>query len=293
MTAMTAAAARAAHLLVDDEPRIFADSLAATVLGDQAGPLIDYHREHGRHEVLAGARAMVTTRSRYTEDRLAAAIARGVTQYVLLGAGLDTFAWRSPLAGQVRVIEADQPATQQWKRDRLAAAGLRARGEVQFAAVDLTGGTLGSALTRAGLDLNRPALVSWLGVIMYLSRDAVAGTLAALSRCAPGTELVAEYLVPDDLQDDQGRTYTRLVAPFAAERGEPWRTFLRPEDMSALLAEHGFAPLAHVTQREAAGRELWDRTDGLRPSGLSRLALSRRVRSRLAHACQGPCGTLD
>ena len=288
MMAMTAAAARAAHLLVDDEPRIFADSLAATVLGDQADPLIDYHRQHGRHEVLAGARVMVTTRSRYTEDRLAAAAARGVTQYVLLGAGLDTFAWRSPLAAQVRVIEADQPGTQQWKRDRLAAAGLRARGDVRFAAVDLTSGMLDAALTRAGLDLSRPALISWLGVIMYLSRDAVAATLAALSRCAPGTELVAEYLVPDDLQDDQGRTYTRLVAPAAAERGEPWRTFLRPDDMSALLAAHGFAPLAHVTQREVAAGKLWDRADGLRPSALSRLALAR-----LVHARRAPCGTLD
>jgi O-methyltransferase involved in polyketide biosynthesis len=128
---------------------------------------------------------------------------------------------------------------------------------------------------------------------MYLDRDAVTGTLAALSRCAPGTELVAEYLVPDDLQDDQGRTYTRLVAPAAAEQGEPWRTFLSPEDMSALLAEHGFAPLADVSQREVAGRELRDRTDGLRPSSLSRLTLSRLTLSRLGPAGRGPCGRLD
>ena len=282
MTALTAAAARAAHLLVDHEPWIFTDSLAATVLGDQADPLLDYHRRHGRHEVLSGARVMVTTRSQYTEDRLAAAAARGVTQYVLLGAGLDTFAWRSPLAARVRVIEADQPGTQQWKRERLAAAGLRAPGEVRFAPADLTSGTLAAALARAGLDLGRPALVSWLGVIMYLSRDAVAETLAVLSRCAPGTELVAEYLVPDDLQDDRGRTYTRLVAPAAAERGEPWRTFLRPEDMSALLAAHGFTPLAHVSQRDTIGVARWHRSDGLRPSALS----------RLVHACRTPCGTL-
>ena len=89
--ALTAAAARAAHLLVDDEPHIFSDSVAATVLGDQAGPLLEYHRINGRHEVLAGAQVMVTTRRRYTEDRLAAAVARGLSQYVLLGAGLDTF----------------------------------------------------------------------------------------------------------------------------------------------------------------------------------------------------------
>jgi methyltransferase (TIGR00027 family) len=277
MTALTAAAARAAHLLVDQEPWIFDDSLATAVLGDQAGPLLEYHRQHGRHEILAGARVMVTTRSRYTEDRLAAATARGITQYVLVGAGLDTFAWRSPLAAQLRVIEADHPGTQQWKREQLAAAGLRARGDVRFATVDLTGGTLAAALARAGLDLDRPAVFSWLGVIMYLSRDTVAETLAGLSRCAPGTELVAEYLVPDDLQDDLGRGYTRQVAPAAAEWGEPWRTFLRPEDMSALLAAHGFTPLAHVTQREVAGPGRWDRADGLRPSALSRLVHARRT----------------
>ena len=102
MTALTAAAARAAHLVVDQEPWIFDDSLAAAVLGDQAGPLLEYHRQHGRHEILAGARVMVTTRSRYTEDRLADAAVRRITQYVLLGAGLDTFAWRSPLAAYRR-----------------------------------------------------------------------------------------------------------------------------------------------------------------------------------------------
>src|SRR6201994_5223232 len=108
-TALTAAAARAAHLLVDDEPHIFTDWLAATVLGDQAGPLLEYHRVNGRHEVLAGARVMVTTRRRYTEDRLAAAVARGITQYVLLGAGLDTFAWRAPLGRPIRGFSAHPP----------------------------------------------------------------------------------------------------------------------------------------------------------------------------------------
>src|ERR1700727_1241343 len=98
MTALMAAAARAAHLIVDSEPRIFTDSLATALLGDQAETLLGYHRAHGRHEGLAGARAMVTTRSRYAEDPLGQAIGRGLNQYALLGAGLDTFACRSPQA---------------------------------------------------------------------------------------------------------------------------------------------------------------------------------------------------
>lgn len=116
LTAQTAAAARAAHLIVDDEPRIFADTLAEAMLGERAEEFIAYHRAHGTHPVLAGARAQVTCRSRYTEDRLARGIEHGIGQYVLLGAGLDSFAYRSPLAGRVRVFEVDHPVTQEWKR---------------------------------------------------------------------------------------------------------------------------------------------------------------------------------
>jgi methyltransferase (TIGR00027 family) len=123
-TAMTAAAARAAHLLVDSEPRIFADSLAALLLGDKAETYLRYHREHGDHPLLAGTRAQATCRSRFTEDQLALAAARGTAQYVILGAGLDSFACRSELAGRLRVFEVDHPATQQRKRALLAAAGL-------------------------------------------------------------------------------------------------------------------------------------------------------------------------
>ena len=111
-TALTAAAARAAHLIVDQEPWIFADGLAAQLLGEQAEELISYHKLHGTHPVLAGARVQVTCRSRYTEDALSRAVSRGVGQYVILGAGLDSFAYRAGLAGRVRVFEVDHPASE-------------------------------------------------------------------------------------------------------------------------------------------------------------------------------------
>ena len=139
LTALTAAAARAAHLIVDNEPVIFADTLAQAMLGERAEELISYHLAHGTHPVLASARAQVTCRSRYAEDRLADAIGRGIGQYVLLGAGLDSFAYRSPLAGRVRVFEVDHPATQEYKR--------RVRG------VAADGGTAGGdGRRRAGRD---------------------------------------------------------------------------------------------------------------------------------------------
>jgi methyltransferase (TIGR00027 family) len=277
MTALTAAAARAAHLVVDTEPLIFADSLAATLLGDQSGPLLGYHRAHGSHDVLAVARTTVVTRSRFTEERVAAAARRGTDQYLILGAGLDSFAWRSPLAARVRVIEADHPATQRWKQARLAESGLPTRGEIGYAGIDLEAGGLDAALATAGFDHGRPALISWLGVIMYLTLDALSATLATLSRCAAGTELVAEYFVPDDLRDDLGRSYAQLVAPFAAGQGEPWRTCLRPEEMAGLLAGHGFAVVANVPQKDTVPARLWDRADALRPAGLNWLVHARRT----------------
>ena len=122
---MTAAAARAAHLIVDGEPVIFADTVAEAMLGERAEEFIAYHRAYGAHPVLAGARAQVTCRSRYAEDQLARAVRDGIGQYVILGAGLDTFAYRSPLARRVRVFEVDHPATQGMEAARRTGPGGR------------------------------------------------------------------------------------------------------------------------------------------------------------------------
>jgi methyltransferase (TIGR00027 family) len=271
-TAFTAAAARAAHLIVDQPPVIFADTLAAALLGDRAEELIGYHRAHGSHLVLATARGQVTCRSRYTEDRLTDAIALGVGQYVILGAGLDSFGYRSALASQIAVFEVDHPATQQWKAERLAEAGIAVPPSVRFAAVDFESGSLTRELTRAGFDPSRSALVSWLGVTMYLSESAVGDVLGELGRFAPGTELILDYMLPAELRDAVGNSYVEQVAPVAAERGEPWLSFFAPEDIEAMLARHGFGQVTHVAQRDIGGTELWRRSDRLQPAELSALA---------------------
>ena len=270
-TALMAAAARAAHLIVDREPIIFADELAAALLGDQADELISYHRAHGTHLVLSCARAQVLCRSRFTEDHLAACVQGGITQYVILGAGLDSFAYRSD-SGPVRVFEVDHPATQQWKRAQLAAASIPVPDSVSYVAMDFEHDQLADRLRQAGFDPSRPALVSWLGVTMYLTQAAIGRTLAEISGFAPGTQLVTDYMLPAGLRDDTGDAYASLVAPAAAERGEPWLTFLAPDDMSALLAGHGFGAVEHVRQRDAVPPALWDRADSLRPADLSVLA---------------------
>ncbi len=253
-TALTAAAARAAHLIVDKPPYIFADTLAEALLGTQASELISYHRAHGGHVVLRSARAQVICRSRFTEDRLAAAVRRGITQYVILGAGLDSFGYRPGLARKVRVFEVDHPATQEWKRAALAAARIPVPDQVSYVPVDFARDRLASRLGRAGFDPARPALVSWLGVTMYLTRDAISQVLASIGGFAPGTELIADYMLPDGLRDPDGDSYAGLVAAESARRGEPWLSFLSPEDMTGLLIRNGFAAVEHACQRDSVRR---------------------------------------
>jgi methyltransferase (TIGR00027 family) len=270
LTALTAAAARAAHLIVDDDPPIFADTLAETMLGERAGELIGFHRAHGTHPILAGARAQATCRSRYTEDSLADAISRGIGQYVVLGAGLDSFASRSSLAGQVRVFEVDHPATQEWKRRILPAPG-----NVTFVPTDFTRDSLGDRLGQAGFDFAGPAFVSWLGVTIYLEESAIEQTVSIAGGFAPGSEIVVDYMLPAGRRDAAGDSYAEQVGQACAERGEPWLSPFAPEDMADLLGRHGFGHVRDVGQRDMIPASAWHRSDSLRPAEESRIAHAR------------------
>jgi len=264
-----AAAARAAHLIVDDEPRIFADPLAAVLLGDQADELVSYHTLHGTHPVLSGARAQVACRGRYAEDALARAVAAGVSQYVILGAGLDSFAYRGGLAGRLRVFEVDHPASQDFKRSALRAADIPVPGNVRFVPADLVTGSLGQCLNAAGFDASVPAVIAWLGVTMYLTAEAVAATMTAVGGFAPGSELIADYMLPEDSRDEAGALYGRLVAQASAERGEPWRSCFTPQEIAELARGCGLSSARSVRQRDAIPAGLWRRTDSLRPADLA------------------------
>jgi methyltransferase (TIGR00027 family) len=266
-----AAAARAAHLVVDAPPIIFADTHAAALLGAQADILLGYHRDNADHPILSAARTQVICRSRFAEDALARAADAGVAQYVLLGAGLDSFCWRSPLAGELRVFEVDHPDTQRWKRTALATAGLADPPGLTFVPADLGTDPLADALAAAGFDRAAPAVISWLGVTMYLARPDIERVLAVVAGCAPGTQLIADYMLPADLRDPAGSLYVDLVAPISAERGEPWRTFLSPAAMADLVLEHGSFDVEHVPQCDQIPRALWQRSDSLAPIALSQI----------------------
>lgn len=275
-TALTAAAARAAHLVVDQPPYIFSDTAAAAILGELAAGLVRYHEDHPGHPILATARGQVLCRSRYAETHLAAAVAAGVRQYVLLGAGLDTFACRSSLAGELAIWEVDHPATQAWKRSALAAAQIDTGRSVTFIPAELGSGSLAACLGAGGFEFGQAAVISWLGVTMYLDDHAIRDTLSALSDCAPGTELILDYMLPAGLRDETADGYVSQVAAAAADRGEPWLTFASPADITTLLAEFGFSIVEHVRQRDAIAADLWHRSDALRPAELSMIARARR-----------------
>jgi methyltransferase (TIGR00027 family) len=259
-------------LLVDAEPFLFADPLAVSLLGGQAEELLAYHRLHGTHPVLAAARAETTCRSRFAEERLRNS---GIDQYVILGAGLDSFAWRAE-PGRFRVFEVDHPAAQAAKRERVAAAGLAEPPSLTFVPADFEADPLRERLVQCGLDPFLPVFVSWLGVTMYLTRTAIAATLTQLAGFAPGSEIVADHLLPAELRDAAGNAYAEAVAPVAAAQGEPLRTFLSPAALAALVEEAGFAVVEQAGQRQSVAPQLWNRTDALRPSALSALTHARR-----------------
>ena len=276
-TALTAAAARAAHRLVDAEPLIFDDPLAHTLLGDRADGLLEFHRAHGNHPILACARTLVTTRSRFTESRLAAAVGRGTRQYVILGAGLDSFAYRADpsAAPTLAIFEVDHPDTQAWKLRRLDDASIPAPGTLSFVGVDFEQDVLADHLAAAGFDATVPAYVSWLGVSMYLTEDAIRETLAVVATFAPGTELVLDHMLPPDLCDEAGRMYAEAVGANSADQGEPWLSVLSPAEVARMCEQSGLVAVEQVSTRDSVDPALWERTDALAPIRLS--ALTRAV----------------
>jgi methyltransferase (TIGR00027 family) len=270
-----AAAARAAHLEVDQPPFLFEDKLARRMLGNQADELLSYHHKSGSHPVLMGTRLAVTTRARYAEDRLAEAVARGIEQYVILGAGLDTFAYRSSWASGLVVYEVDEPDTSAWKREVLETAGVALSARVRLVPADLVHVPLIEQLVAAGLDMNRPAFVSWLGVTMYLERSAIERTLNAVGSMAGGSELVFDHVLPPAQRDEAGAEYASFAESVGAANGEPWLTSLTVDEVAAMLVSAGFEPVAQPLLIDWVDRSMWMRDDAIRPSRLWAMAHAR------------------
>jgi len=233
-TALGAAAFRAIHQTLEGGV-IFHDPFAVRILDDETGAGLD---DMAADVSLRPMRLMIAARSRFSEETLAACAARGVRQVVVLGAGLDTFSLRNPHAG-VRVFEVDYPATQDWKRERLEQAGLVVPDTLTFAPVDFERQSLTDGLAAAGFRSDRPAFFQWLGVVPYLTREAISQTLDFIAR-VPESEVVFDYGEPFENYSQERRANVMAVAERAAARGEPWLSQFDPAEISDLLREAGF-----------------------------------------------------
>jgi methyltransferase (TIGR00027 family) len=273
---MAAARARAAHFLWDADPKILRDDLALGLSGVEGEAALQATLEATETEIarrstpevaqafLRYGRAYGVMRYRYTEDELDTALARGIAQYVILGAGLDSFAYRRPdLATTLRIFEVDHPATQQWKRTRLQVLGLPPPSNLTFVPVDFERQTLADGLRVGGYRFELPAFFSWLGVTTYLTEAAVFETLQYVASLAPGSEIVFDYHLPESLLGDESRTLLAMIKAFAAARGEPFLSLFEPSVLAARVKALGFTQVWHFGPEEANVRCFTGRTDGL------------------------------
>ena len=298
-TAEVAAAVRARHCLYES-PVIFQDPFALeftsptwrTIIVTKPLRWLVFER---LLRTLRPVGAQVVARSRYAEDVLEQAIAAGVRQYVIVGAGFDSFALRRrDLESSVRVFELDHPDTQQAKRERLRGHRVGLPANLEFVAADLERETVADALVRSGFERERPAFFSWLGTTPYLSNSATRQTLASIGRfAATGSGVVFDYLIPDKLLLEPEKLTVEKLKRFTARRGEPLVGAFHPEELEAMLASGGLELVETLTPAQQEQRYFANRRDGLRPMPASFFAHARVSYSKLNNSVSKcPCGNV-
>ncbi len=274
-TAQGTAMQRAAHQVFDD-PIILEDPVALPIIGAENEALLRSNPDWYQTPSSLGVRAFVVMRSRYAEDALADATRRGVRQYVVLGAGLDTFAYRNPYAARVNVLEVDHPSTQAWKRNRLREGRIGIPSSLTFAPVDFEKQTLADGLERAGFRRSAAAVFSWLGVVVYLTRAAVMQTLQFVaSSAAPRSEIVFDLLLPHSFLSEQQKRSREATMRRVAALGEPWLSFFDPWRLAEELGKMGYAHVEILGPEQANRRYFADRNDDLYVRGTNHLIRAR------------------
>jgi len=256
---------RAMHVQIDPPPHVLKDEIGLRL----AQPDENWRQRPDMDpQFTRSFRASIVARSRFIEDLVGEQTERGVRQYVILGAGLDTFAQRRPeTASRLRVFEVDRPGPQAWKRQRLIELGFGIPEWLRMVPVDFeAGGCWWEELAAAGFDAAQPAVVASTGVSRYLTRDAIAATLRQIAILAPGSTLAMTFMLPLDLLDPAERPQHQAVYRSAQAAGTPFLSFFSPSDMLALAREAGFSQARHVSTAEVSRRYFTGRTDGLRPS---------------------------
>ncbi|GAC1352588.1 MAG: hypothetical protein NVS3B20_12700 [Polyangiales bacterium] len=250
-TALGAASHRAAHQVLE-RGVIFADPLALRILGADADTAIE---DAIRDPNKCWIRLFIALRTRFAEDAIATAYSRGVRQLVVLGAGLDTYAYRTTLPAGARVFEVDHPATQAWKRERLASAAIEIPETVSFVYSDFEHGGLADALRTAGFDPAQRSFFTWLGVVPYLSEETVFATLSLLASMSGGADVVFDYAVAArTIEDPRLRALQESLEAHVAAQGEPFQSHFDPESLARKLRALGFPVLEDLNATEIAER---------------------------------------
>ena len=269
-TAHRVAKHRAVHQLIDT-PRVFDDPVALRILGTQEREALlrGAHRRDG--PLSRGLRAGMVARSRLAEDALHEAVARVMRQFVVLGAGLDTFAWRNPYpASALQVFEVDHPSTQAWKRGLLDEAAMAPPVSLRFVPVDFETQTLAERLRESGYRSDEPAFFSWLGVTMYLRHDSVMSTLRFIAS-TPGSSVVFDHVLAPSVLGPLDRLSLRLIAWRCARLGEPWLSSFEPQALQHELTSLGFRRVEQLAA-ETINARLFDGGHGkLRFRGIAQL----------------------
>jgi methyltransferase (TIGR00027 family) len=254
---------RAIHQTADDEPKILADSIAPRLVDTMSGadewlaPILG-------HPFAKQWRAGFLIRHRYAEDCLAECVDRGAEQCAIIGAGFDTFAFRQPpWARSLRIYEIDHPATQRWKRDRLAAARIGIPSNVKFVPIDFEKDSLGDAVRASDFDFGTKTFCSWLGVTQYLTAEAIRRTLEFVRSLPRSSEIVFSFILPFETLSGAEAEALVVAAQKSAEVGEPWLSTFRADDLAAQLRAMGFSDVIRLTPEEAHERYLKNRRDGL------------------------------
>ena len=270
-TALVVARLRAAHQWLDVRP-VLCDPVALPLLGEAEAAALRSNPSALNDPLSRGLRAAVVARSRFVEDRVAQNVATGTRQYVVLGAGLDTFAYRHPFGDAgLRVFEVDHPGTQRWKRQLLSDAGITVPPSLAFVPLDIERDNLLEALRDSGFRTDRAAVVGWMGVTMYLTEDTVLRTAQAMAALAPGSCLCFDYHVLDTALGDMDRLALEILRSRAAALGEPWVSKFDPARLETLLLDLGFRSTESVSGDELNERYFAQRSDGLRTGGVTRI----------------------
>ncbi|TAM45624.1 MAG: SAM-dependent methyltransferase [Burkholderiaceae bacterium] len=262
-TAVRIALWRALHVEMDPPPHVFEDTVGLQLVA----PDDAWRDRPDMSQFTRPFRASIVARARFVEDLVEEQAARGTTQYVMLGAGLDTFAQRRPeLASRMQMFEIDQPAAQAWKRERLLELGFGISPFLHLVPVNFEAGDAWwERLGASGFDSQKPSVVASTGVSMYLTRDATMATLREVASLAPGSTFAMSFMLPIELNDPEIRLGVERAAVGAKASGTPWLSFFTPAEILSMAREAGFRTVEHISAATLAQRYFCGRTDGLRP----------------------------